>query len=139
MPDYPDADVSRLTEMMRDVFERRLLGYGDAARQLLGTGQVHLSPPPPDPEQRARLARMAGLTEEEEAAVNQWCALVLAVAEAADKVWRCKRCNGGGLIAPGGCCQTCAGDGIRVEWDDDGSDLRALIDALAALDQEAPT
>ena len=46
MPDYPDADVSRLTEMMRDVFERRLLGYGDAARQLLGTGQVHLSPPP---------------------------------------------------------------------------------------------
>lgn len=59
--------------------------------------------------------------------------------DAADEVWRCKRCNGGGLIAPGACCQTCAGDGIRVEWDDDGSDLRPLIDALAALDQEAPT
>jgi RecJ-like exonuclease len=58
--------------------------------------------------------------------------------DAAEEVWRCKRCNGGGLIAPGACCQTCAGDGIRVEWDDDGSDLRPLIDALAALDQEAP-
>lgn len=59
--------------------------------------------------------------------------------DAADEVWRCKRCNGGGLIAPGACCQTCAGDGIRVEWDDDGSDLRPLIDALVALDQEPPT
>ena len=58
--------------------------------------------------------------------------------DAAEEVWRCKRCNGGGLIAPGACCQTCAGDGIRVEWDDDGRDLRPLIDALAALDQEAP-
>ena len=61
-----------------------------------------------------------------------------ATIDAAEEVWRCKRCNGGGLIAPGACCQTCAGDGIRVEWDDDGSDLRPLIDALAALDQEAP-
>lgn len=57
-----------------------------------------------------------------------------AVAEAADEVWRCKRCNGGGMIAPGDCCQTCAGDGLRVEWDDDGSDLRPLVAALAALE-----
>jgi hypothetical protein len=28
---------------------------------------------PKDPEARKRLARMAGLTEDEEAALNQWC------------------------------------------------------------------
>lgn len=59
-----------------------------------------------------------------------------AVVSAADEVWRCKRCGGGGMIAPGGACQTCAGDGVRVEWADDGSDLRPLIDALAALDAD---
>lgn len=29
---------------------------------------------PKDPVKRARLARMAGLTEEEEAVLNEWCA-----------------------------------------------------------------
>ena len=56
-----------------------------------------------------------------------------AVVRAADEVWRCHRCGGGGLIAPGDWCQTCAGDGLRVEWADDGSDLRPLVEALAAL------
>lgn len=60
-----------------------------------------------------------------------------AVVSAADEVWRCKRCGGGGMIAPGGACQTCAGDGVRVEWADDGSDLRPLIATLAALDADA--
>lgn len=58
------------------------------------------------------------------------------VVKAADEVWRCKRCGGGGLIAPGNCCQTCAGDGVRVVWADDGSDLYPLIDSLAALDTD---
>lgn len=60
-----------------------------------------------------------------------------AVVKAADEVWRCQRCNGSGIIAPGSSCQTCAGDGVRVDWADDGSDLRPLIDALAALDGDA--
>lgn len=55
------------------------------------------------------------------------------VADAADKVWRCLRCNGGGMVAPGDYCPTCAGDGLRVEWADDGSDLRPLVEAIAAL------
>ena len=56
-----------------------------------------------------------------------------AVVRAADEVWRCHRCGGGGLIALGDWCQTCVGDGLRVEWADDGSDLRPLVEALAAL------
>lgn len=59
-----------------------------------------------------------------------------AVVQAADEVWRCQRCGGGGLIAPGDWCQTCAGDGLRVEWADDGSDLRPLVEALAALEDQ---
>lgn len=60
-----------------------------------------------------------------------------AVVDEADKVWRCLRCNGGGMVAPGDCCPTCAGDGLRVEWADDGSDLRPLVEAFAALAAEA--
>lgn len=48
MADYTEDDVARLAHLL-DVTGEKLDVRMMMARQLLYTGQVHLSPPPPDP------------------------------------------------------------------------------------------
>jgi hypothetical protein len=36
------------------------------------------------------------------------------VIRAAEGLRECRRCNGGGMVAPGDCCPECGGDGLEI-------------------------
>ena len=61
------------------------------------------------------------------------------IADAAKALIVCDRCNGGGLIAPGDCCQTCGGDGMGFDPDHPLHDKAwAVREALHSLPEVAP-